>query len=78
MISFNEDRCQGCNMCVVACPQKILTLDSSRINKRGYTPVIITDKNKCTGCSLCAIMCPDLVIEIKQEVNSGNKINEGK
>ncbi len=65
MITINEEMCQGCGLCVEICPRKILALDESKINDRGHTPVMITDKNVCTGCSLCAVMCPDCVIEIE-------------
>lgn len=68
MISFNEDRCQGCGLCVEVCPRKLLIIDKSRINKRGHTPVIIIDESKCIGCALCAVMCPDVVIEVKRAI----------
>lgn len=66
MISFNEDKCQGCSLCVEVCPKKILMIDKSKVNRRGYTPVVITDTSKCTGCALCAMMCPDIVIEVSK------------
>ncbi len=68
MITFNEDKCQGCGLCVEACPRKLLTVDKSRINKRGHTPVVITDETKCSGCALCAMMCPDVVIVFKRAI----------
>jgi len=64
MISFNIDKCQGCGLCVDACPKKILAIDKSRVNKRGHAPVALIEPKKCTGCALCAVMCPDVVIEI--------------
>jgi len=64
MIFFKEDKCQGCGLCVDACPKKLLTIDKSRVNKRGHAPVAITDAKKCISCALCAIMCPDVAIEI--------------
>lgn len=64
MISLYEDRCQGCGLCVEACPRKILIIDKSKVNRRGHTPAVITDREKCTGCALCALMCPDVVIEV--------------
>ncbi|HWT26819.1 MAG TPA: 4Fe-4S binding protein [Mobilitalea sp.] len=67
MILFYEDKCQGCGLCVAVCPKKILTIDRSRINKRGHAPVVITDEGSCISCALCAMMCPDCVIEVSKE-----------
>lgn len=39
-------------------------IDKNQVNRRGYTPVVITDQSKCIGCALCAVMCPDVVIEV--------------
>lgn len=64
MITFYEDKCQGCGLCVEACPRKILKIDKTKVNKRGHSPVIIIDEDRCTGCALCAVMCPDVVIEV--------------
>lgn len=60
---FREERCKGCELCVRACPKKILTLSDS-FNTRGYRPASCIDESKCIGCMLCAKTCPDLVIEI--------------
>lgn len=64
MISLDEDRCQGCGLCVEACPKKILAIDRSRINKRGHAPVAVIDVKRCISCALCALMCPDVAIEV--------------
>jgi len=61
---FQEDICKGCGLCIMACPLKILALDETKINAKGYHPVGLIDADKCTGCASCAKMCPDVVIEI--------------
>ena len=67
-VTFNEDRCKGCGLCVTACPKKIVQL-SNRMNSKGYHPAEITNQEACIGCASCAIMCPDTVItvQMKQE-----------
>lgn len=60
---FNEDRCKGCELCISACPKKIIRL-ADRFNSKGYRPAEVTDQNQCTGCAFCARMCPDVVIEV--------------
>jgi len=46
------------------CPKKIVALDTSRINAKGYNPAYVTDMDQCIACGFCAMMCPDLVIRV--------------
>jgi 2-oxoglutarate ferredoxin oxidoreductase subunit delta len=64
-INIDENICKGCELCVIACPRKILELNKSKINAKGYHPAHITDMSKCTGCASCAIMCPDVAITLE-------------
>lgn len=66
-VIFNDNTCKGCNLCVVTCKQKILKLDKSRVNQKGYNPAMCIDLSKCTGCAMCAIICPDSVIKVERE-----------
>ena len=65
-LTFAEDRCKGCGLCVVACPLKILSLDESKVNKKGYHPIHEEKKDKCIACTNCAVMCPDCIITIER------------
>ena len=60
---FRADRCKGCELCVNACPMKILKLDDVAVNRKGYHPISVTDPDKCIACASCALMCPDGIIE---------------
>jgi len=62
-ISFREDRCKGCGLCVLSCPRKLIRV-GDRLNNQGYPVAEITDMEKCNSCALCAEMCPDVVIEV--------------
>ena len=64
-LTFNEELCKGCGLCVGACPKGLLAL-SHMINSRGYHPIDITDQAKCIGCAFCARMCPDAVITVEK------------
>lgn len=66
-VTFREDKCKGCELCIAACPKKILELRENVINKKGYHPAGITDQDQCVGCRSCAISCPDGVIRIDSE-----------
>lgn len=65
-ISFNENTCKGCSLCVDACPIHILKLDTSRVNVIGYTPAIIFKPDDCIACQNCVVMCPDSVITLER------------
>jgi len=64
-ITIDENICKGCELCVIACPRKILELNKGKINAKGYHPAHVTDESKCTGCASCAIMCPDVAITLE-------------
>lgn len=65
-VTFNEDRCKGCGLCVEACPKKLLVLCKDRLNIKGHSPAVMTDMEKCIGCAFCATMCPDCVITVEK------------
>lgn len=65
-VTFNVDLCKGCGLCVTACPKKIISLDKTTLNKKGYHPAGITDASKCIACAFCATMCPDVVIKVEK------------
>lgn len=67
-VIFNEDRCKGCELCVVACPVFIVKMATDRINKKGYIPATVYEMEKCIGCAQCARMCPDSVIVVEKEM----------
>ena len=65
-VTFAEDLCKGCGLCVGACPKQLIVLAKDKINKKGHSPAEITDQEQCIGCASCAIMCPDCVITVER------------
>ena len=65
-VTFREDRCKGCGLCVNACPRQIVKLDEGRLNIQGHHPAICAEPEKCIGCAFCATMCPDCVITVER------------
>jgi len=63
-IKINPERCKGCELCVHACPQKILAM-SRDINSKGYFPALVAEPKRCIGCRVCCITCPDVAIEMQ-------------
>lgn len=56
------EKCKGCELCAVACPQETLEL-SRELNSKGYH-YIVKVKDNCTGCANCALVCPDGIIKV--------------
>lgn len=67
-VTFREDRCKGCELCVNACPKHIIAIATDRLNAKGFRPAEIIDPEKCIGCAFCATMCPDVVITVEKDV----------
>ena len=65
-VTFNDDLCKGCGLCVNACPRKILALEKVRLNTKGYHPAVCVDPDQCVGCAFCAVQCPDSAITVER------------
>lgn len=65
-VTFNEERCKGCKLCVSVCPKNIVLIDEEKLNLKGFHPAGVNEMEKCIGCAFCAIICPDCVIEVEK------------
>ena len=63
-VEINHERCKGCNLCVVACPTDVLSLQAKEVNDRGYHFAYTPNPDNCIGCASCALVCPDACIEV--------------
>lgn len=63
-IVVDTERCKGCNLCVIACPLKIIRLSQKTVNRKGYPFAEQVVQGMCTGCTSCAIVCPDGCISV--------------
>ena len=43
-VTIDSARCKGCNLCVVACPCKVLALQPKEVNDQGKGPTNIFRK----------------------------------
>ncbi len=73
-IKINKDKCKGCRLCIIHCPQKNLIL-SKEVNQLGVLYVECKDESRCTGCGFCYLMCPESAIQIisQDEKKTKNK-----
>ncbi|GAB4376366.1 MAG: 4Fe-4S binding protein [Acidobacteriota bacterium] len=56
-ITIRDDRCKGCEFCVMFCPQDVLEM-------QGVLPVV-KDADACTRCMICESVCPDFAITVE-------------
>lgn len=66
-VTFREERCKGCGLCISVCPKKIIEF-SEKLNVKGYHPAVVKEEKmkECIGCASCARICPDVVITIEK------------
>ena len=67
-VTFDDEKCKACGICVAVCPQKIIEIDKSKINTKGYHPPALKDggEDSCTACAMCAVICPHVVIKVEK------------
>ena len=65
-VTFREDRCKGCKLCVSVCTKKIVLIREDILNAKGFHPAGVNEMEKCIGCAFCATMCPDCVITVEK------------
>lgn len=77
-----QEQCKQCELCIEFCPKKVLCLDTSVYNRKGYHPVTACDIEACVNCGFCERICPDMAIfladkeEAKKAFDAGS-IHEG-
>ncbi len=65
-VIIDENNCKGCGICEYICPEDVIMLSESKINRKGYHPAQVVNEVNCIGCTSCAIMCPDIAIKIER------------
>ena len=65
-VTFNTERCKGCELCVSVCPKHIVAIDTAVTNRKGYHPAGVTDMAACIACASCAKICPDSIITVEK------------
>lgn len=62
-VLIDSERCKGCVLCVVACPNNVLA-QGKKVNIKGYNYVQPKHLDACIGCTNCAVVCPDGCITV--------------
>jgi 2-oxoglutarate ferredoxin oxidoreductase subunit delta len=61
-VVIDVEACKGCDLCIDACPPRVLTMTTHEVNTRGYRYPLLTAG--CTGCKACSQICPDFVFQV--------------
>lgn len=65
-IVINTESCKGCELCIVACPQKTIIL-GDKLNMKGYRFAVQANPG-CVGCATCGFICPEGAITVYKEM----------
>ncbi len=57
-VQIDAEKCNGCNMCVRACPSSVLALEQKKAR------MIASGTMQCMACGDCAAICPDEAITL--------------
>ena len=63
-VVVNNERCKGCELCVVACPADVLALLPKEVHDKGYHYAYMKNPDNCIGCASCGYVCPDGCITV--------------
>lgn len=64
---FDYDKCIACNLCVLACPNKVITLGTETLNKKKIVTQYDFDQQYCLFCGLCEEACPKEAIKFSTD-----------
>ncbi|MFP3983192.1 MAG: mercury methylation ferredoxin HgcB [Desulfurivibrionaceae bacterium] len=59
-LNLDQDRCIGCGLCTIVCPQAVLTMIGDKAD--------IADLNACMECGACTRNCPTGAIQVEAGV----------
>lgn len=59
---IDVEACKGCELCLDACPPRVLSMTAHEVNGRGYRYPVL--EPGCTGCRACSQICPDFVFQV--------------
>ncbi len=74
-----ETLCIACNLCALACPERLIVVTSERNEqtKRKELTTFTYDTSRCMFCGLCEDACPVDALELTQDFELASYTREG-
>ncbi len=69
-LELDVDKCNGCGMCRIVCPQGVFALENKR--------AAIIDRDACMECGACAQNCESGALEVRSGVGCAAGVIVGK
>jgi 2-oxoglutarate ferredoxin oxidoreductase subunit delta len=60
-VEIETERCKGCELCIPACPPRVLEMSTDRNSSGLHFPELTVG---CTGCGACSLVCPDFCFAV--------------
>ncbi|GAB6157659.1 NADH-quinone oxidoreductase subunit I [Desulfotomaculum varum] len=64
---FDYDKCIACNMCVNACPNQVIKLETATVEKKKVVTGYEFDLQYCLFCGFCQEACPKDAIKFTKD-----------
>ena len=69
---YIEEKCIACNMCVTACPNKVIELEAEKNESGKRVPTgYVMDLQYCLMCGLCVDVCPTKALLVAPNFETG-------
>jgi 2-oxoglutarate ferredoxin oxidoreductase subunit delta len=62
-LTIAAERCKGCELCIPACPPRVLRMSVERNGLGVPYPELLPG---CTGCGACLLVCPDFCFAVER------------
>lgn len=67
-MGLEPEKCISCSLCVMACPNKVITLTSEKNeNNKKVLRTYQMDLGRCLFCGLCTEACPTSALTVTQD-----------
>ena len=75
-----ETLCIACNLCALACPERLIVVTSERNEetRRKELTTFTYDTSRCMFCGLCEDACPVDALELTQDFELATYTREGQ